>query len=144
MKTKRDKIYCCLLLIGAIAVSIGISASSAKIKSVLSDTEMSRMYGGTGDCEECKYGGQGCDPAHTTGNPEWPYCNGTVHTSCLQGSGACENNQFYGWCNDYNAQCSLTKTVYTSDGMTPDGQHCNVTKDEGVDCPGTRPFCWNP
>ena len=54
MKTQRYKIYCCLLLIGAIGLSMGICTSTANTKIALTDTEMGRMYGGTGDCEFCK------------------------------------------------------------------------------------------
>ncbi len=135
MKTKRGKIYCCLILIGAIVVSIGITASFAYTKPALTDAEMSSVYGGCGPCD---WDGQGCAGGSSTHCNDRNPCTGNYRQSCRQDEKECQNQS--GPCTPQSKSCSGKQySVYHCIEAAGD---C-VTQDYygPLDCSGSMDWC---
>jgi len=106
MKTKRYRIYGCLLLICTIGLSMSIYVSFANGKMPLSDSEMINVHGGL--CYPCSDSGtEGCPTGSRTlcGAREHRYqCNG-YRTSCRQSEKKCQDKTTPG-CTDKMKPCS--------------------------------------
>lgn len=101
MKTKRDKIYFCLLLIAAIVVSIGITTLFGSTKTILTDADMSGLYGGSGPCQYVASDATACDPSSDKGScTPHSSCDQIIKGSCWQTEYFCADSMGSGGCTD--------------------------------------------
>ena len=146
MKKRRYKIFGCLLLIGAIAASIGITSSFGNTKIVLTDNEMSSIVGGMA-CHYCGSNGNGCAPGGSAGNCSLPDCDGWVKTSCLQAQQHCVSDNTTSTCGNTTKPCTGGYFIYTCGkcfGEDANGdpiEWCEYRPSESKNCAGSRSGC---
>lgn len=112
MKTQKYKIYGWQLLISVIAVSISITGYFADSKTVLSDAQMSDVYGGS--YEQCQSAGLDCS---TISGP------GCYIRDIGGGLGVCDGWIVIGNCNETRKTCQTA----ASGCCDPEEKDCNRT-----------------
>lgn len=92
-----------LVMVLGVTLSLILSLNaSSSAKRVLTDGEMSSVYGGWG--EYCGLNGWGCSPGSSTGSCD-PLiaCDGVIISSCRQLQNKCKDG--YGTCTDASVPC---------------------------------------
>ena len=113
MKLQRYKIFGCLLLIGAIVVSVGVALpdANADFGQTITTAQMANMFGGgfvrcgDTDCDTTS----GACPGGSTCHPDDNDC---ICRACLTTTGQCcgSPNNWPGWmCEDTTASCNSVK-----------------------------------
>ena len=139
MKTQRHKIFGCLLLIGAIVVSVGFALADANagFGKTITTSQMANMFGGGFACpdKDCDTQGTSCPGGDTCdGSDDLSNCYTCANTNGMK----CGNwQQSWGWmCVDTTKDCktgvlgSCSQNVcgpYTSGPN--DGDSCGTRQD---------------
>ncbi len=106
---------------------------------ILTDDQMSRVYGGW---NRCLYNGLGCAPAGSSGKPYWPYCNGTTWTSCKQGQRSCKYDYYGNDCYGFSVGCwGRDYTVTTYDGPGEGYDECATSTSDSIPCGDDKTAC---
>ena len=142
MRKQKHKIYRGLLLISIIAtvVSIGTTYSFANTKKVLTDTEMSNVYGG-GNCREClTNGAASCPDSSSSGLCTPPDCNASQWTACpTQFKMKCYDGDLYDNCSDTTTGCDGSRFYYT---CAVNGTVCKWVFGASASCStAEKPWC---
>ena len=134
MRVHGYKIYCLLLLICVIGLSVSICCSFANSQKQLSDREMSYVYGG--DCGPCEgKGTQGCSSASALTCAERYQksgtCSGYYRQSCKTDEKECKNTN-QNSCTNTTPSCPGVYNIYK---CVQDGDSC-VTQNYqmGISC----------
>ena len=140
MKMKRNKMFGCLLLIGAIAISVGFALpnANADFGETITTAQMASMFGGGYVCpdKDCDTNSGGCPGGNTCESSSISDCY-----RCKSGNGkVCGNwQQSWGWmCVQRNPESCNDGTLGNciAGACGPFISHLGSTPD----C-GTRPDC---
>ena len=141
MKTQKHKIFGCLLLIGAIVVSVGFAlpAANAGFGEPITTAQMANMFGGGFvfcNDRDCDTASGGCPGGSTTCGTE-PEDNGTLCTQCNSGAGkVCGEAGGPGW------QCvSSTESCNGNKGYCVQGSCERRASDQTTPSCGSKPDC---
>jgi hypothetical protein len=132
MKTKRHRIFGCLLLICAFGLAVGICTSVANSKTPLSDNALNSIYGGCGDCLA---DGEGCPgPAGTQCGSLGEYsCNGRAwRQGCRQTKKSCQGTNPSS-CVDTTEECDGTYEYYKCE-WKEEFNYCGVKSQQTYSC----------
>jgi hypothetical protein len=116
----------------------GMATSLICTRTVLSDAEMSLVYGGCGPCEDDSY--KGCPDARNDpcGDRSAEDCPGTGNTTCRQNKKSCKNSNSSP-CTDTKVDCGGKYQIF---GCTLSGGSCIESYSNEHDCNAwTKAWC---